>query len=123
MKDNGDGSFTIQVGTLIPKTLHSRDSAERLARSAITLWRERSAKSRKTAKVLILDFAEIESIAESAAEALVEFQHEFSEDKHPEIKFFNLSPSSARTISAAERHLRHSFKARKRKPLNFVIEV
>lgn len=123
MKDNGDGSFTVHVVSVIPKTLRSRDSAERLVRSAVTLWRKRSDKLRKTAEALNLDFKDIDKLTESAAEALIEFRDEFAEDKHPEIKFFNLSPSAAKTIAATERHLHRAFKVRKRKPHNFVIEV
>ena len=123
MKDAGDNSLTIRVGEVIPKSLHSRDSAERLARCAMTLWRERPDKLRKTAKDLILDFAEVEHISESAAEALIEFRHEFAEDKHPEIKFSNLSASAAKTIAVAERHLRQALKARKGRAHNFVIKV
>jgi len=125
MKDNGDGSFTVHVVSVIPKTLRSRDSAERLVRSAVTLWRKRSDKLRRTAKALILDFKDVDQLTESAAEALIEFREEFSEASDPEIRFSNLSASVGKALVTAEKNLRHlrGIKARKRKQNGFSIEV
>jgi len=123
MKDNGDGKFIVQVVSIIPKTLHSPDSAERLVRTAGTLWRKRSNKLKRTATALTLDFTDIENRTESPAEALIECHHEIAEDKHPKIKFSSLSASAIKTLDAAKRHLRPAPKLRKRNPHNFVIEV
>lgn len=126
MKEKLDGTLRVRVATTIPKTLHSRDSADRLVRSVISLWRERSDELRKNAVTLILDFEGIEYLSESAAAALIEFRQEFSEDKDPEIRFSNLSASAVKAFTAAEKHLRLAskrIKNQKKKQSSFLIEV
>jgi hypothetical protein len=125
MKEKMDGKLTVRVTTVIPKTLHSRDSADRLVRTVVGLWRERPDELRRNAATLILDFEGIEYLSESAAGALIEFRQEFSEAKDPEIKFSNLSASVSKTLVIAEKNLRHlrGIKARKRKQNGFSIEV
>jgi hypothetical protein len=126
MKEKKDGKLTVRVAASVPKTLHSRDSADRLVRTVVSLWRERSDELRKSAATLILDFEGIEYLSESAAGALIEFRQEFSEDKDPEIKFSNMSASVDKTFMTAERHMRHDSKGtktQKRKPNSFLMEV
>ncbi len=126
MKEKMDGTLTVRVATTIPKTLHSRDSADRLVRSVISLWRERSDELRKGAVTLILDFEGIEYLSESAASALIEFRQEFSEDKDPKIRFSNLSISAGKVFAAAEKQFRLAskrIKNQKKKQSSFLIEV
>ena len=121
-----DGKFIIEVATSVAKTLHSRDSAERLVRTVISMWRERPDAGKKNSATLILDFAGIEQLSESAAGALIEFRREFSEDKNPSIEFSNLSPSVSKTLAAVEKPLRRvSTKAKtaKKKQNSFTIEI
>lgn len=127
MSKNTDGKFTVQIANTIPKMLHSRDSAERLVRTVIGLWRVRSEEFRKNPATLILDFNGIGLVSESAACALIEFQREFSEDKNLTIEFSNLSTSVSETFAIAEKSLRRvskRIKTHKTKGQNsFVIEV
>ena len=98
-----DERYTVQVAEIISKTLHSRDAAERLERVAVSMWRSRPEARKnmenhrldpkKTASKLVLDFAKIEIVSQSAAESLLKFQMDFSEDKNLTIEFSNLSPS------------------------------
>lgn len=126
MKEKKDGKLTIRVVTTISKTLQSRDSADRLVRTVISLWRERSDELRRSADTLLLDFKGIEYLSESAAAVLIDFRQEFSEDKDPEIEFSNLSASVGKTFVAAQKNLRlacKDIKTHKRKPNSFLIEV
>jgi anti-anti-sigma regulatory factor len=126
MKEKMDETLTVRVAATIPKTLHSRDSADRLVRSVISLWRERSDGLRKGAATLILDFEGIEFLSESAAGALVEFRQEFSEEKDPKIEFSNLSASAGKAFAAAEKRIRIASKrtkTQKKKQSSFLIEV
>lgn len=126
MKEKMDGKFTVRVATAIPKTLHSRDSAERLVRAVVSLWRKRPRELKRDGATLILDFNEIEHLSESAADVLIEFREEFSEAKDPEIQFSNLSDSVDKALVAAEKNLRRlsrGSKTRKRNQNNYSIEV
>ncbi len=126
MKEKKDGKLTIRVVTTISKTLQSRDSADRLVRAVISLWRGRSDELRRCADTLLLDFKGVECLSESAAAVLIDFRQEFSEDKDPEIEFSNLSASVGKTFAVAEKHIRLACKGirtRKRKPTSFLIEV
>jgi len=126
MKEKNDGKLTVQVAATIPKTLHSRDSADRLVRAVVNIWRERPRTLRKSTRILELDFKGIEYIANSAASALIEFRNEFSEDKRPAVEFSNLSNSMSKIFEAEEKRLRLVSKgtnAQKKKPNGFLIEV
>ncbi len=121
-----DDKFIIQVAASIAKTLHSRDSAERLVRTVISMWRARPDAGRKNSATLILDFEGIEQLSESAAGALIEFRREFSEDKNPSIEFSNLSPSVSKTLAAVEKPVRRvsgKVKTAKKKQSSFTIEI
>ena len=126
MKDKRDGKFTVQVAATIYKRLHSRDSAERLARTVISLWRDSFDHLRDRAHTLVLDFEGIEQLSKSAAEVLIQLRGEFSEDKDLEIVFSNLSVSVNKTLAAVERPHQQSpggLEKRKRKQNGFSIKV
>ncbi len=126
MKEKSDGKLTVQVVSAIPKTLNSRDSAERLVRTAVGLWRARSDGHNKNTTTLVLDFEGITQMSESAASALVEFRLDFSEDKYPAMEFSNMSDSVKKTFAAVEKpvqriHKRISAQAKKKN--SFMIEI
>jgi len=126
MKEKIDGKLTVQVVEVIPKMLHSRDSADRLVRAVINIWRERPRELRKNTGTLVLDFQSIEYVSDSAASALIEFRREFSEDKKPAVEFSNLSDSVSKIFETEEKHLRRAsrgIKAQKKKSNSFLIEV
>ncbi len=126
MKEKRDGKLTVHVARTIPKTLHSRDSADRLVGTVVSLWRARPDTHRNTLTRLVLDFDGISQMSESAASALAEFRLEFSEDKDPTIEFSNMSVSVKKTFAAAEKSLRGIHKrinARNKKKNNFLIEI
>lgn len=126
MKAKIDGKLTVQVATVIPKTLHSRDSAERLVRTVVSMWRARSDNGDKNPAKLVLDFDGITQLSESAASAIVEFRLEFSEDKYPAIEFSNMTASVRKTFTAVEESLRQIHKriaARTKKKSSFMIEI
>ncbi|HUI30599.1 MAG TPA: hypothetical protein VLX91_10310 [Candidatus Acidoferrales bacterium] len=126
MKEKSDGKLTIQVATAIPKTLHSRDSADRLVRTAVSFWRARPDRSKKDLTALVLDFNGIAQLSESAASALVEFRLEFSGDNDPAIEFSNMTNSVKKTFAGAEKSLRRFQKrinGRGKKKSSFIIEV
>ena len=126
MKENMDDKLTVRVAATIPKTLHSRDSADRLVRAVVSLWRTRSNGNDKNPNKLILDFEGISQMSESAASALIEFQLEFSEDKNPEVEFSNMSVPIEKTFAAVEKSLRRMHKginARNKKKSSFMIEI
>jgi len=125
MSDKTDGKFTVRIAESIPKTLHSRDSADRLVRTVISLWRSRPDAGKKNLTTLVLDFDGVEQVSESAAGAIIEFQREFSEDKNPEIEFSNMSATVSKIFAAAEKPLRRSSKGMKsqKKKNSFTIEI
>ncbi len=126
MKKKRDDEFVVRVAATIHKRLHSRDSADRLVRNAIGLWRECSDDHGKRPSTLILDFNGIEQLSESAAAPLADFRREFSEDKDPEIMFCNLSESVSETLASVEKPLRHSsrkIKTSRKSQNNFLIKI
>ncbi|HEY9165232.1 MAG TPA: hypothetical protein VIS48_03625 [Candidatus Kryptonia bacterium] len=125
MREKKNLEFTVRVAGSIPKKLNSRDSAERLVRNVISMWRERSDEYMKNSTTLNLDFNGIESVSESAVAALVEFRLEFAEDKNPEIEFSNLPISVSKTIASVERSIRHSSGriASRKKKKGYLIEI
>lgn len=126
MREKTDNTFTVLVADTLQKTLHSRDSAERLVRGVIGLWRNSTNGPGKSAATLVLDFQGIQRLSESAAGVIVEFRREFSEDKNPEIIFSNLMGSVRGTLEAAERSLRQSdnkIRNPKKKRNRFTIKV
>ena len=112
--------LTLEVAKAIQKTLHSRDSAERLERTAVNLWRARSDELRKTPSTLVLNFMDVELVSQPAADALLKFRREFSEDK-------NLSTSVSKTFAIVERQLQQIAKRTKTRKIKgqsvFSIEV
>lgn len=126
MKEKTEGKFTVRVVESLPKTLQSRDSADRLVRAVITLWRSRPITGGRDATTLVLDFDGVHQVSESAAGAIIEFREEFSEDKDPKIEFSNMSPSVDETFAAVEKSLRAvsgRIKTRKRKHSGFSIKL
>ena len=126
MKDKTDSKLTVRIASSIPKTLQSRDSADRLIGTVISLWRARPDEYRKNPTTLILDFEGIEQLSESAAGTLIEFRRESSEDKNPVIEFSNMSVSVNETFAAVEKPLRRfhkRIKTRGKKKNSFVIEI
>jgi len=119
--------LTVKVAKAIQKTLHSRDSAERLERTAVNLWRARSDELRKTPSTLVLDFMDVELVSQPAADALLKFRREFSEDKNLTIEFSNLSTSVSKTFAIVERRLQEIAKRTKTRKIRgqsvFSIEV
>ncbi len=126
MREKTDDKFTVRVADTLQKTLHSRDSAERLVRAVISLWRDSTDGPRKSAGILVLDFQGIEQISESAAGVIAEFRDKFSEDKDPEIIFSNMSSSIREIIEAAERSVLQSarkLRSSKKKRGRFTIKI
>lgn len=126
MSEKMGSKFTVRIEESIPKTLHSRDSAERLVRTVVSMWRARPGAGGRNVVTLVLDFEGIREISESAAGALIGFREQFSEDKDPEIEFSNMSASVDKTFAAVGKSLRNSSargKGRKRKPNGFSIEL
>ncbi len=126
MREKPDDKFTVRVTDTLQKRLHSRDSAERLVRVVIGLWRDSVERPGKQAATLVLDFHGIQQLSERAAGVIVEFRRQFSEDKDPEIIFSNMSRSVRETLEAAERSLRESDKKTgnpKKKRTPFTIKI
>ncbi len=126
MKEKMVDKLMVCVATLIPKTLHSRDSADRLVRSVISLWRARSDFRKRNLTTLVLDFDGIAELSESAAGALAEFYMEFAEEKNSAIEFLNMSDSIRKPFAAAEkslRRLRKGINSRAKSKSGFVIEI
>jgi STAS domain len=126
MREKRDGKFTVQVGATIQKTLHSRDSADRLVRAVISLWRNSNGTPGKPPTTLILDFRGVQQLSESAAGVLIEFRREFSEDKNPEIVFSNMSSQINAILEAAARPSRlpaGKYKKPKKKGTRFTIKI
>jgi hypothetical protein len=125
MKDKTDGKLTVRIASSIPKTLHSRDSAERLVRTVVSLWRASSEGQDNYPATLVLDFDGIPQLSESAASAIVEFRLEFSGGKYPAIEFANTSVPVRKTLAAVEKSLwrvRRRVNARKKKT-SYMIEI
>jgi len=126
MKEKADVKLTVRVAETIAKTLHSKDSADRLVGAVVSLWRRRSDGSSRNTKTLILDFDGVPRLSESAASVLVEFRLEFSEDRKPEIKFSNMSDSVKKTFAAVEKSTQRIHKrinASSKKKTSFMIEI
>lgn len=126
MKEKRDGKLTVHVARAIPKTLHSRDSADRLVGAVVSFWRARPDRHKNDLTTLVLDFEGISQLSESAASALAEFRLEFSEDKDPTIEFSNMSVSVKKTFAAVEksvRGIRKRINARNKKKNSFMIEI
>ncbi|MFZ1081975.1 MAG: STAS domain-containing protein [Candidatus Kryptoniota bacterium] len=126
MKEKTDSKLTVRIAASIPKALHSRDSADRLVRTVVSLWRARPDVRKKTPTTLILDFQGVEQLSESAAGTLLEFRREFSEDKNPAIEFSNMSVSVNETFAAVEKpvgRFSRRVKTQKKKKNIFAIEI
>ncbi len=126
MREKCDARFTVRVAATIPKALHSRDSADRLVRVAVSLWRENLDDMRQRAATLVLDFEGIGQLSESAADSLIEFRREFSEDNNPRIVFSNMSVSVSKTLEEVERPQRQTsgkIKKQKGKHNGFLIKI
>lgn len=126
MKVKTGGKLTVRIASSIPKTLQSRDSADRLIRTAIGVWRARPEASRRKPTTLILDFDGIEELSESAAAILTDFRRESAEDKNPAIEFSNMSVSvnkTFETVGKPFRRFQKRVKTEGKKKNSFVIEI
>ena len=125
MKEKMGDELTVLIASSIPKTLHSRDSAERLVRIVVGLWRGKAG-GYNTPAVLILDFSGISQLSESAADVLVEFRSEFSGGRCPLIEFSNTSAPVRKALTVAEKSLERLHKrinAHRKKKSGFMIEI
>jgi len=125
MKEKISDKLTIRIASLIHKTLHSRDSADRLVGTILSTWRARSDWHRKNLTTLVLDFESIAELSESAASALAEFHLEFLQDKNLAIEFSNMSDPVRKIFAAAEKSLRRFRKGINagKKKSGFMIEI
>jgi anti-anti-sigma regulatory factor len=126
MKEKTDDKLTVRIASSIPKTLHSRDSAERLVRTVVSLWRARSDGREKNLNTLVLDFEGISQLSDSAAGALIEFRLEFSEDRNPAVEFSNMSDPVKKTFAALEKsfgQIHRRVNLQKKKKRSFLIEI
>ena len=125
MKEKMGDELTVPVASSIPKTLHSRDSAERLVRMVVGLWRGRAGGHNSPA-ALILDFSGISQLSESAAGVLVEFRFEFSGGGCPQVEFSNTAAPVRKALTTAEKSLERLHKridAHRKKKSGFMIEI
>jgi hypothetical protein len=125
MRERTDDESTAPIVSSIPKTLHSRESAERLVRAVVGLWREKS-DTHNNPSSLILDFDGIFLLSESVANVLVQFRYEFPGGKCPPVKFMNVSAPVGKTLAAAEKSLAQLHKRlndNRRKKNGFSIKI
>ena len=125
MRERTDDESTAPIVSSIPKTLHSRESAERLVRAVVGLWREKS-DTHNNPSSLILDFDGIFRLSESVAEVLVQFRYEFPGGKCPPVKFLNVSATVRKTLTSAEKSLAQIHKrlnANRKKKSGFSIKI
>ena len=104
MREKTDDESTAPIVSSIPRTLHSRESATRLVKSIVGLWREKSGGDSMPSS-LILDFKGIFRLPESVADVLVQFRYEFPGGKCPPVKFMNVSPHVRKALASAEKSL------------------
>ncbi len=126
MKEKAENKFTVRVVESLPKTLQSRDSADRLVRAVIAQWRTRPANAGKYTTTLVLDFDGVHQVSESAAGVIIEFREQFSEDEDPKIEFSNMCSFVHETFISAEKSLRadsRRLKNQKRKQGGFLIKL
>ncbi len=125
MREKTNDGSTAPIVSSIPKTLHSRESAERLVRVIVGLWREKSGKYGKPSSI-ILDFDGIFRLSESVADVLVQFRYEFPGGQCPPVAFMNVSPPVRKTLTSAEKSLEKLHRrvnAKKKKRSGFRIEI
>ena len=125
MRGKMDDGVTVSIASTIQKTLRSRDSAERMVRAIVDLWRKRAGEHDKPA-ALILDFNEISLLSESVADVLVQFRFDFPGGKCPRVEFLNVSAPVRKVLIAAEQsreQLRKKASANRKKKSGFTIEI
>ncbi len=125
MKEKMEDGLTVSIVSTVQKTLRSRDSAERLVRAIVDLWRERAGGHKKPA-VLILDFNGISLLSESVADVLVQLRFDFPSSKCSRVEFRNVSaPVRKALVSAGQsrEQLRKKVNANRKKESGFTIKI